>query len=150
MAFRWRANDCQTLNYGLVACDYSGDPVLLRNPIFLGFFRGGSGSSPPSLWIHACQITQKKLKVGSTITTSCRKWEKEKNYRSSITYVLVLYFVICKIIFLNKICLNLSRKKHYEKLRLAMSLRGIYLIHGNAASHKCKPFLETEKSVSTW
>ena len=33
-------------------------PVLLRNSIFLWFFRGGSGPtvSPPPLWIRACSL----------------------------------------------------------------------------------------------
>ena len=49
MAFRWRADGGQTLNAGLVALWYyrGSGPVLVRNPIFLLFFRGGGGSGPP-------------------------------------------------------------------------------------------------------
>ena len=50
MAFRWRADDGQTLNAGLVVALWffrrSGS-VLLRNPIFLWFSRAG-GSGPPA------------------------------------------------------------------------------------------------------
>ena len=42
MTFRWRADDCSTLNAGL----FRGyGPVLLRNPIFFVIFQRGSG--PP-------------------------------------------------------------------------------------------------------
>ena len=51
MAFRWRANDCPSLNAGLVCFEnFRGSgPVLLRNSIFLWFFRGGSGPPVPPL-----------------------------------------------------------------------------------------------------
>ena len=47
MAVRWRADDGQRLNAGLVALFFRGSrPVLLRNPIFLLFSRGGGGTEP--------------------------------------------------------------------------------------------------------
>ena len=48
MAFRWRADDGSTLNDGSVALRIfrGSGPELLRNPIFLCFFRGG-GPGPP-------------------------------------------------------------------------------------------------------
>ena len=58
MAFRWRADDGPTLNAGLVhvaSWFFRGSgPELLRNAIFLRFFRRGSGSPvpPPRLWIR--------------------------------------------------------------------------------------------------
>ena len=54
MAFRWRADDGPTLNAGLMAAFYRGSgPVLLENPIFLRFFRGGPDPlPPPPLWIR--------------------------------------------------------------------------------------------------
>ena len=50
MAFRWCADDGQTLNAGLVALRFSGD---LRSPDFCGFFFffffwGGGGAGPPA------------------------------------------------------------------------------------------------------
>ena len=51
MAFRWRADDGQILNAGLVALRISGDPVqhcLYSNPIFLCFLGGGGVRSPCS------------------------------------------------------------------------------------------------------
>ena len=50
MVFRWCVNVDQTLNADLAALWFfrvSG-PVLLRNPIFFVFFRGGGGPCPPS------------------------------------------------------------------------------------------------------
>ena len=49
MAFRLRTDDGPTLNAGLVALWFvrGSEPVLLRNPIFWWFFRGGGG--PDSL-----------------------------------------------------------------------------------------------------
>ena len=41
-------------------------------------------------------------------------------------------------------------KKYYQKLRPAIGLRGLCLIHDNASAHKCalvQDFLETEKVV---
>ena len=51
MAFCWRANDGPTLNAGLVALwIFRGSgSVLLRNPIFLWFFKGGANPMSPSL-----------------------------------------------------------------------------------------------------
>ena len=54
---RWRADDGPTLNAGLVASQFfrGSGPKLLRNPIFLRFFRGGGGGvrTPcPTLWIR--------------------------------------------------------------------------------------------------
>ena len=51
MAFRWRADDCPTLNAGLLALWFfrRSKPVLLRNPIYLWFFRGvGRDTLSPS------------------------------------------------------------------------------------------------------
>ena len=50
MAFRWRADCGPTLNAGSLAWwNYRGSgPVLLRNPLFLGFFRGGADPLSPS------------------------------------------------------------------------------------------------------
>ena len=49
MAFRWHANDDQTLNSGIVTLWFfrGSGPVLLGNPIFLWFFRGGPSVPPP-------------------------------------------------------------------------------------------------------
>ena len=56
MAFRWRAEDGQILNAGLVALSFfSGSRTVLRNPIFY-FSRGGGGvrtPCPPSGSAHA-------------------------------------------------------------------------------------------------
>ena len=59
MAFRWRADVGPTLNASLVALWFfrGSGPVLLRNPIFLWFSRGGGGGGsgppvPPPLWIR--------------------------------------------------------------------------------------------------
>ena len=51
MAFRWRADDDPTLNAGLVVLEnFRGSgPVLLRNSMFLWFFRWGSGPPVPPL-----------------------------------------------------------------------------------------------------
>ena len=51
MVFRWQADSGPTLNAGLVALwFYMGSgPVLLRNPTFLLFFRGGSDPLSPPL-----------------------------------------------------------------------------------------------------
>ena len=57
MAFRWRVDDGPALNAGLVALRFfrGSRPILLENPIFLKFFRGGgqnSLSTPPPLDPH--------------------------------------------------------------------------------------------------
>ena len=55
MAFRWRVDDGPTLNAGLVALWFfkGSGPVLLRDPLFLRFFRGrGSGPPVPPLDPH--------------------------------------------------------------------------------------------------
>ena len=56
MAFRWRADDILTLNVGEVAlCFFRGSgPVLLRNPIFLLFLRGGGPDPLTAHWILPC------------------------------------------------------------------------------------------------
>ena len=55
MVFRWRADDCPTLNAGLVSLRFFREsrPVLLRNPIFWWLFRGvwtPCPPHPPPLW----------------------------------------------------------------------------------------------------
>ena len=48
-AFRWRADVDPTLNAGLVALWFyrRSGPVMIRNPIFLCFFKGGPDPLPP-------------------------------------------------------------------------------------------------------
>ena len=50
MGFRWHPDDSPTLNAGLAACDFSGDPYqYCQETIYFVIFRGrgGSGSRPP-------------------------------------------------------------------------------------------------------
>ena len=59
--FRWRANDGPTINAGLVALSFfrGSGSVLLRNPIFLWFFKGvrtPCPPPPPPLWIRSCLV----------------------------------------------------------------------------------------------
>ena len=52
LAFRWCADDGQTLNASLVAlCDFfrGSGPVLLRNPVFFNFSGGGGGQPDPPM-----------------------------------------------------------------------------------------------------
>ena len=58
MAFRWRADDGLTLNAALVALGFLWDPdqYLLRNPLFLLFFRRATPFPPrldPCMY-HLC------------------------------------------------------------------------------------------------
>ena len=92
MAFCWRADDGPTLNAGLVAVIFRGSgPVLLENPIFLWFFRGGGvGSGTPApLWIRTCirgicanEISTKIIcasswaATGENLTSGC--WEQHR------------------------------------------------------------------------
>ena len=58
MTFRWRPNDCLTLNSGPVALRFfrGSRPVLLRKHILV-IFQGGRVRTPcaPPLWIRPCQ-----------------------------------------------------------------------------------------------
>ena len=47
--------------FGSIAISQGSGPVLLRNPIFLWFFRGGVLSPPPPLWISTCTLGQGKI-----------------------------------------------------------------------------------------
>ena len=74
MAFCWRADDNSTFNAGFVAL--GSRPVLLRNPIFLCFFRGG-GSDPltpppldPPMTLFVFSVTTVKPHSSSIPTTS--------------------------------------------------------------------------------
>ena len=63
MAFRWRADDGPTLNAGLVACDFSGDPDQYCKEtlyFFLFFQVGGGGPNPlsPPLDPHTYSINK--------------------------------------------------------------------------------------------
>ena len=49
MTFRWPANDGPKLNAGLVACDFSGDPIsIAKKPYIFVFVRGCPEPLPPS------------------------------------------------------------------------------------------------------
>ena len=95
-AFRWRADDGPTLNTGLVALWFfrGSRPVLLENPIFLWFFKGGGGHDllpppPPPLWIRTCLSTNKfdvntqNNCFNETVTLNtqneCYNWWKRKH-----------------------------------------------------------------------
>ena len=61
--FRWRADDGRTLNAGLVALGFSGDPdQYCKETLYFCDFQGGSGPPAPSgsahvmLIIHLCWI----------------------------------------------------------------------------------------------
>ena len=59
MAFRWRADDGPTLNAGLVALWFSGDPgQYYKEALYFVIFRGGGGGGGPDplspLWIRSC------------------------------------------------------------------------------------------------
>ena len=61
MAFRWRAEDGPTLDGGLAALIFfrGSGPILLKNPTFLQFFKGGGGANPLCpLWIRPCNLTK--------------------------------------------------------------------------------------------
>ena len=60
MAIRRRDNNDPTLNSGFVALSFfrGSGPVLLRNPKFLWFFRGGAGPRvPPSGSTHGPRVS---------------------------------------------------------------------------------------------
>ena len=82
MAFRWRADDGPKLNTGLVALWYfrRSGPVLLRNPIFLCFFRGGPDPLSPPLDPHMCHLGVGLLVelLPKTVSLSCHYTHQEK------------------------------------------------------------------------
>ena len=48
MAFRWRADNDPTLNAGLVACDFSGEPdQYCKETLYFCYFLGGTGPPAP-------------------------------------------------------------------------------------------------------
>ena len=58
MAFRRRADDGQTLNAGLVVCDFQGIRTSIpKKPYIFVIFQGGGGgvrTPVPPLWMSAC------------------------------------------------------------------------------------------------
>ena len=106
MAFHWHADGGQTLNAGLVALWFSrrSGPALLRNPIFLWFFRGGGVRTPspsPSgsahvhlrplhlqqwLLVHGNQLKKPGIKVLATATIHLKV-----SWGSSISSILCIF-----------------------------------------------------------